>query len=147
MRTVSSVVLVLGLSLGVVSLDAQVVSPSPQTINAIFGADGVVCSQSTTSKSCASWGTLAYPTLVVQITGTFTGTLTFEGTADGLTWFTVRLVNLTSAAGATTASGTGQFAVINNGLVGLRLRASAWTSGGANITVTRGTATAVYSVS
>jgi hypothetical protein len=115
----------------------QIMPPPGQFITVIDS--GVACS---VNHACASYNITNAPTVTMQITGTFTGTLTFEATADGLTWFTVSLVNLSTAALATTTTTTGQFADVNTGLVALRARATAAITGGANITLTRGTATA-----
>lgn len=66
--------------------------------------------------------------ILVQITGTFVATVTFQGTVDGSTWVAVQAENADSGAVATTATATGLYRV---NVAGLRLfRCSmAWTSG------------------
>lgn len=64
----------------------------------------------------------------LQVTGTFVGTLTFEGTIDGTTWVALEGVN-TSGARVTTATATGLFLFSVAGLMAIRARVSAYTSG------------------
>ncbi len=120
---------------------AQVITPTPQSVN----GGSTVCFASTdtsgTPKRCASWSLSSYPTVTMQITGTFSGTLNFEATSDGLTWFAVSARNLSTGTGATTTTSTGQYALSNTGILAFRVRGTGWGSGGANITLTRGTAT------
>ena len=70
----------------------------------------------------------------VQITGTFTATVTFEVSNDGTNWVAVELTTPAGAAAATTATAPGIF-------VGplcyqmFRARCSAYTSGTAVVTI------------
>ncbi len=116
---------------------AQILTPSPQGISAV--SSGItVC----TSGNCAKWQVpVSAPTLTSQITGTMTSlTLTAEATADGQTWAAVLVQNLATGAWSSTATATGQFAIANTGIVGFRWRCTTFASGGANVTLTRGTA-------
>lgn len=118
-------------------LCAQIIPPN-QNIGA--ASVGGACSTGT----CATW-TLpnSNPSVTAQITGTMTSmTVTFEGTADGQTWFSVGATNLSSGSTATTATATGQYAIVNPGLVGFRVRCTTYSSGAVNVTLTRGTASA-----
>ncbi len=65
---------------------------------------------------------------LVQITGTFVATVTFQGTVDGSNWVAIPAVNLNNGAVATTATAAGLYWV---SFAGMRLfRANmAWTSG------------------
>lgn len=117
-------------------LFAQVIPPNQSISSASSGA----C----TTGTCATW-TLpnTNPSVTAQITGTMTSmTVTFEGTADGQTWFSVGATNLSSGITATTTTATGQYAIVNPGLVGFRVRCTTYVSGGVNVTLTRGTASA-----
>lgn len=76
--------------------------------------------------------------LTLSVTGTFSGTLTFEATADGSTWFSVLAVNTATGAQATTTTATGLFAYPNAGYVSVRARGTAWSSGTATVTAVRG---------
>jgi len=72
------------------------------------------------------------------ISGTWTGTLQLEVTADGTNW--VASAALPSAGGATVSSttSTGVWSILNYGFVGYRARASAFASGTAVVSATAG---------
>lgn len=116
-------------------LSAQIIPPNTKSVSVVDS--GAACS---VAAACAIWPVSAYPTVAMQITGTFTGTLTFEATGDNQTWFAVMATNLSTGAAATTTTTTGQYAISNVGLIAFRVRATAFASGGANISVTRGLA-------
>lgn len=66
---------------------------------------------------------------VIALTGTFVGTVTFEGTLDDTNWFSVMAVKLGDGGIATSATTTGMYRIACAGLTSLRARVSAWTSG------------------
>jgi hypothetical protein len=74
-----------------------------------------------------------YETAVLQVTGTFSGTVTFEATLDGTNWIAVQGINLNSGAATSSTTSAGLFRFDIRGLFQLRARISAYTSG--NITV------------
>ncbi len=94
--------------------------------------------------------------MTLQIGGTFTGTLAFEACASALTtgctatstdWFSITAIKQadgSSSTGFASVSGTntGQFAFPNAGLMAIRVRATAWTSGTATVSAVRGYARA-----
>lgn len=114
---------------------AQVVQQSPQSIS--VQDSGTACS---VAGTCASWGGInPTPALTFQLTGTCgTCTVTFEATADGQTWFAVLVTKLGTGTMSTTTTTTGQYAVANSGVLGLRARLTARSSGGFNVSLTRG---------
>jgi hypothetical protein len=114
----------------------QVIPPASQSITVIDSGTACV----TAPAACATWDITTAPSVTMEITGTFTGTLTFEATAGGATWFSVAPINLSTGVAATTTTTTGQFSLTNSGLLRFRARATAAITGGANITLTRGTA-------
>jgi len=65
----------------------------------------------------------------VQITGTFTATVTFEGTIDGSTWVSVLARNVADGTTSATATAPAVFQVPAAGLAQVRARVSAYTSG------------------
>jgi hypothetical protein len=71
----------------------------------------------------------AYETLTIQITGTFVGTVTFEGSIDGVNYVSLLASDVTTGATATTTTAAGIFRVDVTGLYKVRMRVSAWTSG------------------
>ena len=70
--------------------------------------------------------------VLVNLVGTFTGTVTFEGTVDNTNWFAVA-GNATNATASTTlvttATAAGAFRFNTIGMTRLRMRVSAYTSG------------------
>lgn len=66
---------------------------------------------------------------VLALTGTFVGTVTFEGTIDGSNWFSVMAVKLGDGSIATTATSTGMYRIACAGITSVRARVSAYTSG------------------
>lgn len=79
------------------------------------------------------------PSVVLQITGTFTGTLTFQGTATG-TYVTLLVSNLTSGATATSTTSAAAFGVSNVGLTSVRVFGTSLVSGTATVTCQPGSA-------
>lgn len=65
----------------------------------------------------------------VQLTGTFTATVTFEVSNDGTNWVEVKLTTPGGAAAATTATTTGIYCGPIGGHFKFRARCSAYTSG------------------
>ena len=75
--------------------------------------------------------------LALQVSGTFVGTITWEGTvldADDAVWVAVNVVDKDTGGIATTATTTGIYVADVNGIAWFRARVSAFTSG--TITVT-----------
>jgi len=68
-------------------------------------------------------------TAFVQITGTWAGTIVFEGTVDGTNYFSVNAVVPTTGALATSTTANGQWAVDVSGLSNFQCRHSVHTSG------------------
>jgi len=73
------------------------------------------------------------PTASLQVSGTFSATVTFEGTVDGANWIAIQMTNLNAGTASTTATAAGLFAGNVAGLLKIRARISAYTSG--NVTV------------
>lgn len=93
-------------------------------------------------QSCASFNVQGSSSITLQLVGTASATVTFEGTADGQTWATVLMTALVDGTTATTATASGQWAISNTGLQGLRARVTTYASGGYQVTATMGRATA-----
>ncbi len=64
-----------------------------------------------------------------QLTGTFSGTVTFEGTIDGTNWVATQVFPVGSSTGATTATAAGIWRMNATGLKSCRARCSTYTSG------------------
>lgn len=87
-----------------------------------------------TSISCTEIESGALTSLTAQVTGITTATITWEATIDGTNWVAVQFTNLNDGTAATTATANGLYRATVLGLVSVRARISAWTSG--TITVT-----------
>lgn len=73
-----------------------------------------------------------FGTAVLQVTGTFVGTITFEGTVDDSTWVTISVLNMNGAQ-QQTATGAGAYFVPTGGMRRIRARISAYTSGSVTV--------------
>jgi hypothetical protein len=75
-------------------------------------------------------GSSDYASMIgVQLTGTWTGTVTFQGTIKGDTWVNVLAVPSDSTTAATTATANGVYRVDATGLSGIRLNGGAGGTG------------------
>src|SRR5437868_30292 len=75
-------------------------------------------------------------TALVQILGTFVGTLNFEASPDsGTTWYAIQGNQVGTSTIATTATGTSAWRFNIAGFTNFRVRLSPVTSGSANITI------------
>ena len=76
-----------------------------------------------------------YDSLAVHVTGTFTATVTFEGTVDDSNWFAVGLKTAADGAAVTMATAAGAFKLPIDGppLSQFRARVSAYTSGSVTV--------------
>lgn len=119
---------------------AQVIQPSPQAVS--VQDSGTACANAGT---CASWPSVsAYPSVTFQMTGTCGScTVTFEGTADGQSWFSILTTKGSTGVLSATTTTTGQYGVTLVGLIGVRARLTARASGGFNVTLTRGVASSM----
>lgn len=68
-----------------------------------------------------------------SVSGTWVGTLIVEGSVDDTTWFTWTASDPVTGAQASGYTANGRIWVVTAGLLSVRLRASAWTSGTASI--------------
>lgn len=84
-------------------------------------------------------------TEIVEITGTWIGTLVIEGSNDGSTYYTIDSTNRSTRLIVTSITANGSFQANTNGFQFLQIRSSAWTSGSATITVYGSDATSLIS--
>lgn len=81
--------------------------------------------------------TTGYRTAMFQVTGTFSGTITFQGTVDGTNWVTYALSDISSTTRARAATVTSPAILVADDMAGLaqvRANITAYVSG--SITVT-----------
>jgi hypothetical protein len=93
-----------------------------QYTGTIAAASGV---QNISTSGCASCG--------VAVTGTWVGTLTFQGSIDNITFFTIPAINVSTNAQATTTTANGNFLVSCGGYNTVQVTMTAYTSGTATI--------------
>lgn len=77
-----------------------------------------------TAVPVAGWSAVS-----LQVSGTFVGTITFEGTLDNTNWVSLQGANVADGAVGTTATAAGIYVIPCVGLSQFRARVSAWTSG------------------
>jgi len=106
-----------------------------QTITVVDSGTACV----TAPAACATF-TLDSVTASVSISvaGTWTGTLTFEGTNDNQVWTVLNVMNLATTVRATTTTANGLWAFGNAGVIRVRVRATAAVTGTAVIAAARG---------
>lgn len=73
--------------------------------------------------------------IAVQVKSTYSGTITFEGSVDGITFVAMILTPIGTTVGATTTTGTGIWRGCVVGLHLFRARMSAYTSGAAIVSM------------
>lgn len=105
-----------------------------------LGAQSAVNQARLTSATCPGSGCLNLSVtgvggVGVQVTGTFSGTLTFEGSLDGVTYTTLSLTPINSTTAVTTATAAGVWSGGVGGLSVVRVRMSSYTSGTATVTI------------
>jgi hypothetical protein len=80
-------------------------------------------------------GAHAYDAAAAQITGTWTGTVTFEGSVDGVNFVAMAGTPLVGGTSVSTATVNGAWRCNLAGLVAMRLRGSATITGAAVVTI------------
>src|SRR5947207_9032220 len=79
--------------------------------------------------------------VTLAIAGTWTGTLTFEGTNDGQSWVSLLVTNVATGVRGTTTTANGLFSAGNGGVISVRARATGAITGAARVTAARGSGT------
>ena len=92
-------------------------------------------SSATAPNDSVSLSVRGFGAVGIQVTGTFTGTLTFEGTLDGVTYTTLQVIPYNTTVAVTTTTGTGMWGGAIGGMSIFRVRMSSYTSGTANVTI------------
>lgn len=84
--------------------------------------------------------------VAVQVSGTWTGTLVFEGSQDnGSTWTSMPAFGVSTLLQVSSVTANGNYFVIVGGYTNVRVRASSLSSGTANVLLTASTANAPVS--
>jgi len=114
-------------------VSAQFLGP-PQTITVIDSGTACV----TAPTACATFTVSTATSLALDISGTWTGTLTFEGTANGTNYRTIQMTKPVDGTTTTTTTAGGTFVIANAGMINVRVRATATITGSAVVTGSRG---------
>ena len=111
--------------------------PITGTVNAGTGVADVTASGSLAALNATVALALGggYSGAVVQITGTWVGTIQFEGTAEGANWLPINGVFAGSSAPGPTVTANGIIRLTPAGLAQIRVNMTAFTSGSAVITL------------
>ena len=121
--------LALAILLSAMSVPAWAASGTLTTSGSTCTATGVTCLIVPLSQDKGAAG--------LTLSGTWTGTITFEGSADGgTTWTAINALPLNSTTAVTTTTGNGTWQINAAGLTTLRMRASATMTGSAIATIT-----------
>lgn len=105
-------------------------------VRPILDADRQSLSQGLAAlNAAATISTQGSGSAVVQVTGAFVGTISFEATLDGSNWFAVNAAPVTGGALVTTATAAGQWIIGTSGFAQTRVRVSAYTSGTATTSI------------
>lgn len=93
-----------------------------------------------TSATCPGSGCLVLSVsgvggVAVQVTGTFVGTLSFEGSIDGVNYVPLGLLPIASTSAVTSTTSTGLWSGGVGGMAVVRVRMSAYTSGTATVSI------------
>lgn len=99
------------------------------TLSAQFTPSKGVSGTVTAVDAAVTLTTAGYASTGVQVTGTFSATLAFEGTTDGSTWVAISATPVASTTTVTSVTSTGAWSVPTAGLQAFRVRCSAYTSG------------------
>lgn len=108
----------------------------PVTISA---QDAGACA---TANACATFGLGDDIVLSIDVSGSWTGTLTFEQTVNGTDWRAITVTSLADNSTAQTTSANGSFVIPNLGVGFVRVRATTLGSGSAVIFARKGFASA-----
>lgn len=99
-------------------------------------AGGLLTASSTDCTTVGSCVTLAIDpnsgSVGIQVAGTFSATVQFEGTVNGATWTAVTGTPVGGGAAVSSTTATGAWRLSTAGMQSVRARVSAYTSGGAN---------------
>ena len=109
--------------------------PQAWAVSAVITTNGATCNPSTNCLVVNLPQDKGGATLTIS--GTWTGTISFEATGDdGTTWVAINATPLVSAAAVVSASANGSWQRNISGFTGLRMRSSAAMTGSAVVTIT-----------
>lgn len=104
---------------------------TPALVLAQPRASGTLTSDICPGTGCLSLSVTGNGSVGIQITGTWTGTITFEGSVDGLTFQAITMFPTNSITGASTTTSNGVWSASVGGLTIFRARMSTYGTGSA----------------
>lgn len=112
-------------------------NPAPVTISATTGAalDTTASGTITAISQNVALALNGKSGATIQITGTWVGTLQFEGTVDGTNWAPINGIYAGTSTPLTTITVNGLVRLTPSGLAQFRITSTAWTSGTATISL------------
>ena len=122
---------------GDTSLVVQI-SPNQAAIPVTMTQADRTASGSITSTQTVSINSQGTSAVNILVTGTWTGTLTFEGSVDGSTWNTLPATNVVTNVISTTTTANGTFEVSSGGYQSVRIRGNSVATGTATIAIDAG---------
>jgi hypothetical protein len=122
---------------GDTSLVVQI-SPNQAAIPVTMTQADRTASGSITSTQTVSINSQGTSAVNILVTGTWTGTLTFEGSVDGSTWNTLPATNAVTNVISTTTTTNGTFEVSSGGYQNVRIRGNSVATGTATIAIDAG---------
>ncbi len=93
------------------------------------GVQSAIILSGTTPTDVATFPLAGQPSATFALTGTWSGTVTFEATVDGGSWLTLGVTKVSDGTTVSTTTTTGLFAVTNTGFAAVRARCSTYSSG------------------
>lgn len=125
--------LVLLLNLVLVSSRAGAQNFPPPVQTQVNLTNGTCTTEGVTSSGCVTLTTAGYSSVAIQVTGTWSGTLTFKGSADRLTFTALQTTQCTPSAATTTSNGLWTCAVAGYAMTEVFF--TTYTSGTAVVTI------------
>jgi len=136
MKTLCKVLsLLLLASAGAFAQSAASGNISAQSADCTAGASCVVLNNLTTGSASAGGVT-------VGLSGSWSGTVAFEATNDGVNWVAINAMSASGTSPVTTASGNDTFQINSAGFTGVRVRCSAFSTGPIAVKLQSSTASA-----
>jgi len=127
MKKLLSIIFLLGVALSPAYAD--------EAVNGYITAAGTTCTTDVCIDHALPPGTSA---VSISVEGTYVGTLQFEVSSDGSHWYSADAYPVPFDTGVSNTTSTGLWVVQSGGLSNIRVRCSAYTSGGAAVVLRSG---------
>lgn len=119
----------------VVCLQAPAFAQVPTSQNIAVPLNTATCNSDFSGGGCVGLLLTGQAGVAIQVQGTYSGTISFEGSVDGSTYVALNMTPLASTTAVSSTTSTGVWTAGVGGLVIVRARMSAYTSGTANVSI------------